>query len=135
LRLLGLLEEVPRHRGLLVTAASGFTQYAYLDPELKPKELKAGERLRARQLRMRAKRLYLRGRGYGVRAIELRHPDFLNALRRDARQALAPYRGKQVEELYWTALSQTAAIAAHKNDIDLLAELHLSNLSSGDAAG
>lgn len=121
----GLLEEVPRHRGLLVTAASGFTQYAYLDPELKAQELEAADRLRARQLRLRAKGLYLRGRGYGVRALELRQPDFLNELRRDARQALAPYRSEHVEELYWTALSWAGAIAADKNDMDLVAELHL----------
>lgn len=120
-----LLVEVPRHRGLLVTASSGFTQYAYIGPELKAQELETTDRARARELRLRAKDLYLRGRGYGVRALELRQPDFLARLGRDAREALAPYRAEHVEELYWTAVSWAGAIAADKSDMDLVADLHL----------
>lgn len=120
-----LLVEAPRHRGLLITAASGFTQYSFLAVELKAEELRNSNPLRSQELRRRAKGLYLRGRNYGLRAIELRQGDFEQLLRRDPALALSPFRPEHVEELYWTAVAWSAAIAADKSDLELVADLHL----------
>src|SRR5256885_253114 len=74
------LAENPRHPGLLAAAASGFTQYAYAfvqedAEEAEPRDLAAAEAFRAR-----ARRLYLRAKGYGLRGLEVRHPGFGKAL-------------------------------------------------------
>jgi len=71
----GLLAEVPEHEGLLLTAASGFTQYSYVYVDY--------EAQKAQELRQRAKNLYLRGRSYALRAIELKQENFSAGLRRD----------------------------------------------------
>src|SRR6187455_2762685 len=72
----GLLAESPRHRGLLFTAASGFTGYAYAyvqqDADMAEREsLDAATALRAR-----ARRLYLRARDYGLRGLDARYATF-----------------------------------------------------------
>lgn len=67
----GLLEELPDHRGLLVAAASGFTQFAYAYVALPADEIEREAPGEARQKRRRAHRLYLRGRDYALRALEL----------------------------------------------------------------
>lgn len=121
----GLLVEVPKHRGLLIAAASGFTQYAYAFVDLPAFALEETQPRRSRELRLRAKNLYLRGRNYGVRALELREPGFPDKLRQDPKSALAVFKAENVPELYWTAVSWSAAIATDKQDMDLLADLDL----------
>jgi hypothetical protein len=120
-----LLVEVPRHRGLLLAASSGFTQYAYLAVELEAEEVRDSNPDRSKALRLRAKELYLRGRDYGFRALDLRQPGFRELLERDADSALAPYRRENVEEIYWTAVAWSAAISTEKEDLELVADLHL----------
>ncbi|MFQ6021392.1 MAG: TRAP transporter TatT component family protein [Acidiferrobacterales bacterium] len=121
----GLLTEVPDHHGLLVAAASGFTQYAYAYVDFQAFELEETDRRRARELRQRAKRLYLRGRDYALRALDLREPDLVEKLRQDPTSALARFKPKHVPELYWAAVSWSAAISADKQDMDLVADLNL----------
>ena len=121
----GLLAEAPEHRPLLVAAASGFVQYAYVYVDLPASEVENEDPQQARELRLRAKRLYLRGRDYAVRAVRLRVPDWEQRLRADPESALAPLRVKEVPELYWAAVALSAAISADKQDMDLVADLHL----------
>ncbi|NJL17509.1 MAG: hypothetical protein HC938_10205, partial [Nitrospira sp.] len=64
----GLLTSSPNHRGLLLSAARGFTTYAYLLQE-EADRWEEQDRSRARLLRTRVKRLYLRARGYSFRGI------------------------------------------------------------------
>src|SRR5256885_808548 len=75
-----LLAENPRHPGLLAAAASGFTQYAYAFVQEDADEVEPRDLLAAEALRMRARRLYLRAKGYGLRGLEVRHPGFGKAL-------------------------------------------------------
>jgi len=83
-----LLEQSPSHTGLLMTACSGFTQYAYAflqsDADVSDPASATGRELRARGAAM-----YDRARGYCVRALETRHPGFGPSLQRDAKAALA----------------------------------------------
>ena len=121
----GLLEEAPEHRPLLVATARGFVQYAYVYVDLPALEVEPEDPVRARHLRRRAKGLYLRAHGYAIRALELEVPDFKDRLRDDPDSTLADLGVREVPELYWAAVSLSAAIAADKQDMDLIADLHL----------
>lgn len=121
----GLLAEVPEHHALLIAAARGFTQYSYAYVALPAFEVEESNRRRSQELRKRAKRLYIRGRDYAVRALELSDPEFVANLRQDSHSTLANLKTKQVPELYWAAVSWSAAISMDKQDMDLAADLHL----------
>jgi hypothetical protein len=75
-----LLAESPRHKGLLLAAASGFTMYSYAFVEQRADQAMAESLDRASHLRARARRLYLRAHGYGLRGLELKHPGLGSAL-------------------------------------------------------
>lgn len=121
----GLLAEAPDHRPLLVATARGFTQYAYVYVEMPAMKARASDPRRARQLRQRASRLYLRAHDYAIRALELRVPGFRHKLREEPESAVADLGTSEVPELYWAAVSLSAAIAADKQNMDLVADLHL----------
>lgn len=121
----GLLAEVPGHKGLLLTAASGFTQYSYVYVDLEALELEPTDPVRAAELKLRAKKLYLRGRGYALRAVELKRKNFIAGLRQDPQATLAIFTVENIPELYWLSLSWAAAIASDKSDMSLVADLNL----------
>jgi predicted anti-sigma-YlaC factor YlaD len=121
----GLLEEIPDHRALLIATASGFTQYSYAYVDLLAFEVNSTDWRRARELRQRAKRLYVRGRDYALRALALREPEFGEKVRKDPKVALTQLKVQDVAPLYWATVSWSAAIAAGKQDMDLVADLHL----------
>lgn len=123
-----LLAEEPDNRGLLIAAASGFTQYAYAFVQQEADFVEASDLGRATELRRRARRLYLRALGYGWRALELDHPGLRARLQRDALAApeeLAAVGLDEVPRLYWTASAWGAAIALAKEDAELTADLSL----------
>src|SRR5262249_31267429 len=84
----GLLDEAPDHRGLLLAAARGFTGYAYMLQQ-ESDAVEAGDFAKAHGLRARAGKLFLRGRDYGLRGLELDHPGFRAAALPDSAAALA----------------------------------------------
>jgi predicted anti-sigma-YlaC factor YlaD len=118
-----LLAENPRHPGLLTAAASGFTQYAYAfvqqdADETEPRDLAAAEALRAR-----ARRLYLRAQGYGLRGLEISHPGFTKALLANPKAAAQSATKADVPLLYWTAAAWASAISLSKDNPDLVGQL------------
>jgi predicted anti-sigma-YlaC factor YlaD len=117
-----LLSESPRHEGLLFATASGFTQYGYAFVQEDADEKEATDFAAAEQMRARARRLYLRARNYGLRGLEVRHPNFEKALRSSPKQAVTTTTAKDVPLLYWSAVSWAAAIALSKDSPDLIAE-------------
>ena len=76
-------------------------------------------------LRLRARKLYLRARDYGLRGLEVDHPGFATTLRQDAASAVKGARPEDVPLLYWTAASWGSVISLSKDDPDLLADLPL----------
>jgi predicted anti-sigma-YlaC factor YlaD len=118
-----LLAETPDHAGLLLSAASGFTEYAYAFVQPEADELEATDLNAAQAMHGRAKRLYLRARDYGLRGLDVRHPGFAATLAADPPQAAARADTADVPLLYWTAASWSAAIAQAKDDPDLIADL------------
>lgn len=120
-----LLAESPRHAGLLVAAASGFTGYAYAFVDQRADEAAADSLERSAALRARARRLYLRAKGYGMRALEVKHQGFAARLESDAALVLASLHKPDVPALYWTAAAQGLAISASKDNPEMIAQLPL----------
>ncbi|HEX6861903.1 MAG TPA: TRAP transporter TatT component family protein [Thermoanaerobaculia bacterium] len=118
-----LLREVPEHRGLLLATASGFIQYAYAFVQQDADFAEADDLARAREMRARAKRLFLRGRDYAFRGLEVRHPGFAEAVRGDPEAALAATTREDVPFLYWAGAGWLAALMASKEDLGLVADL------------
>lgn len=119
-----LLASSPSHRGLLLSAAKGFTTYAYLLQE-EADRLEEQDRRRARLLRERIKKLYLRGRDYALRGLELAHPQFERLLRRDQASILAKTTGEDAPFLYWAGVSWGGSLSAGSDDLALVSETPL----------
>jgi predicted anti-sigma-YlaC factor YlaD len=120
-----LLQESPRHPGLLLAATSGFTQYAYAFVQQEADETEDRDVQAAAALRERARRLYLRARDYGLRGLEAGHARFGARLNADRVAALGDVAHEEVPLLYWTAAAWGSAIGTRKDDPDLLADLPL----------
>ncbi len=118
----GLLAESPKHRGLLFAAASGFTEYAYAYVQQDADVIENRDLDKATALRTRARRLYVRGRDYGLRGLDARHHGFSQELGRDPQAAVRVARKEDVPLLYWTAASWGSAIGVSKDDPDLIAD-------------
>lgn len=120
-----LLDEEPRDKELLLAAARGFTQYAFGSLQQDADLVEASDLARATTLRERARRLYRRALGYGLRGLEIEFPGFGAALRADARTALAKAGKKDVPLLYWTATAWALAIGLKVDDAELSADQDL----------
>jgi predicted anti-sigma-YlaC factor YlaD len=118
-----LLEKSPDHEGMLLSAASNFTQYSYAFIQMDADELEAQDFERALQLHQRARRMYLRARDYGMRGLAVRHAGIDAALRSDPAAALAGTTRADLPLLYWTAAAWAAAIGQAKDDPQLIGDL------------
>ena len=107
-----LLDSAPKNRDLLVATCSNFTQYgvAYIETEAAVLG-EAQHHDEVAHLNARALKLYLRAKGYCMRALELRFPGIGQKLLTDPVPALAKAEKKDVPLLYWTAASWGSAIA------------------------
>jgi predicted anti-sigma-YlaC factor YlaD len=117
-----LLAESPRHSGLLFAASSGFTQYAFVYVQVPAEEIESQDLAKYDFLRMRARKLYVRARNYGLRGLEINHHGFESELRQNAKLAVRTARPKDVPLLYWTAVAWGAAISVSKDDPDMVAD-------------
>ncbi|MHC1729421.1 MAG: TRAP transporter TatT component family protein [Syntrophobacteraceae bacterium] len=118
-----LLAQSPHNQGLLLAAASGFTQYSYAFVQAEADFIEDVDLTRATELRGRADRLYRRALAYGIRGLEEIQPGFLQLLRTDPRAALGPFQKRHVPQLYWTVAAWGAAISLNKTDPVLSADL------------
>src|SRR5688572_14924803 len=119
----GLLAESPKHKGLLLVASQGFASYTYLDVQPKADAAAASDFDEAKKLRVRMRRLYLRGHNYGMTALELAHPGISAQLIQDPRKAVALLKKQDVPLVYWTAAGLGLAISASRDDVEMLARL------------
>jgi predicted anti-sigma-YlaC factor YlaD len=118
-----LLTESPNHRGLLLATTSGFTQYSYAFVQEEADELEAKDLTAATAMRVRARKLYLRARDYGLRGLEVSRHGFDKELQADPKQAVRVARKRDVPQLYWTAAAWGAAISVSKDQPDIVADL------------
>lgn len=118
-----LLQSVPEHQGLLVSAASGFVQYGHAYILRPAEELESEDYYAARQERERAKRMFLRAKNYGMKALELRYPGIDARLTRDPEMALKPMTKRDVPALYWTGVAWGSAMSVGQDDMALVSDL------------
>lgn len=118
-----ILAELPEHRGLLQATASGFTQYSYAFVILEAERIEATDLARSRELRLRARKLFIRGRDYALRGLEVDHPGFAQRLREKPEAAVVEATAEDLGLLYWAGVSWAAALMANKDDLNLVAEL------------
>lgn len=115
----GLLVESPHHKGLLFAACSGFTQYSYAFVQQEADFVEAQDLQKATAQRARAKKLYLRAVGYGMRGFDEEIPGFSAQIRKDPDAALAKTTKKHVPLLYYTGAAWAAAFAIDVTDSEL----------------
>ena len=115
----GLLAQSPKHKGLLFAACSGFTQYSYAFVQQEADYVEAQDLQKATEMRARAKKLYLRAMGYGMRALDEEIQGFSTLLRKDPDAALAKTTKKHVPLLYYTGAAWAAAFAVDVTDSSL----------------
>lgn len=120
-----VLSEIPTHRGLLLAASSGFTQYSFAFVQQEADALESQDLAAAEALRKRAARLYLRARNYGLRGLEAKSAGFEQRLRADPQAAVRSLKKETVPFLYWTAVSWAAAISLSKDNPALVADLRM----------
>jgi predicted anti-sigma-YlaC factor YlaD len=118
-----MLEESPKHRGLLFAAAQGFTSYAYLAVQQEMDRAKGVDYEREDKLRARGRKLYLRAHGYGLRGIDVAHPGFSARLSAKPREAVTVLNRKDLQLIYWTAASLGLAISCSKDDVDMIGRI------------
>jgi predicted anti-sigma-YlaC factor YlaD len=117
-----LLAVSPEHQGVLLAAATGFVGYAYILVQ-EADQLEAADLSAARALRSRASKLFLRGRDYALRGLEVAHRSFRAEFDRNPTIALAMTNKKDVAFLYWAGAGWAGALGANKRDPQLIAGL------------
>jgi predicted anti-sigma-YlaC factor YlaD len=114
-----LLADSPHHKGLLFAACSGFTQFSYAFVQQEADYVEAQDLQKATAMRVRAKKLYLRAVGYGMRDFDEEIPGFSAQILKDPDAALAKTTKKHVALLYYTGAAWAAAFAIDVTDSDL----------------
>ncbi len=106
-----------------MAACRGFTLYTYAYIHQEADRIALEDVERAEQLRARARRLYLRARSYGLRALDLAYPGLSAQLQQDPARAVARVGARDVALLYWNAAALGLAISVSRADAALLARL------------
>lgn len=122
-----LLPEQPRHVGLHTALARGFTQYGYAFVQQEADRVMEQDLARGKEIETRARKLFLRARGYGLRGLAIAHRgvgEILLAGSPAARATvLATMQRSDVPLLYWSAAAWALAISAGKEDMKLVGDL------------
>jgi predicted anti-sigma-YlaC factor YlaD len=122
-----LLADLPKHEPLLRALAGGFTGYSYAFVQEEADELQEKNPELATAMHLRARKLFLRARGYGLRGLDAAHPGLADALlngNAEARKvALAATEAKDVPTMYWTGAAWALAISDGKDQMQLVGQL------------
>ncbi len=117
-----LLDESPRHPGLLLTTCKAFTMYAYAYIQQEAERVVDTDLSSSTMLRDRAGRMYERARAYGLRALKETVP---GAVKDGALvlEGLKGARAKDVPVLYWNAASLGLAISISRDNPEMIARI------------
>jgi predicted anti-sigma-YlaC factor YlaD len=116
-----LLQQDPENANLLLTTGSAFVMYANAFVQTPAGMLPEGQFETQQEMLRRAKAMYLRGRGYLMRAMELRHPGFAAAAEGEGLPAmLEQMDAEDLPFLLWTAASWLGAFSTDPFDMRLL---------------
>ena len=118
-----LLAQDPQNRGLHAATAAAYVQYANAFVQADADRLEGKDLEGAQRAKKRAAKLYLRGRDYALRGIELDHAGFLAALKQNATGTVAKLTKKDVPLAFWAGAGWAAAIAADSGNMQLVGDL------------
>jgi len=118
-----LLESVPEHDELLLATCSAFTQYAYAFVQADAELIEGEDFEAAEAMKVRARKLYVRGRDYCLRALELEQEGVTMGLMQSPDAALGWARAEDVPLLYWTGAAWGSAIALGQDQPALVADV------------
>jgi TRAP transporter TatT component family protein len=120
-----LLDSQPKHPGLLFTACSGFTQYAYAFLQVESEIAEPASKQAAADLKTRAAQMYERARRYCLRALDVRVPGIQGRLPKEQKSALTSLTRADIPLLYWTAAAWGGSIAVAENPMQRFPELFI----------
>jgi len=118
-----LLAESPGHRGLLLSACSGFTQYSYAFVLARAERLEFDDYRESERQRERALALFQRARDYCMRSLEIGYPGIEERLLREPRAAVTELEASDIDLVYWTGASWGAAMGAGSHRPEIVADL------------
>ena len=118
-----MVDQAPQHQGLLTTACSGFTQYAYGFLQIDAEIAEPADRAAAAALNERARKMYARARGYCMRLLETRHRGFSGDVKKNLGAALARASKDDVPALFWLAIAWGGEVSLATNQLLRLPEL------------
>lgn len=123
----GLWTQAQDSETLLLLLAQNYSGYAFGFVEDQAEEAMArGDEEEAQHHYRRARRLYLRGRRYGIALLEQNHEGFRAMLRRPLPE-FERYLDEEMDEddvpaLFWTAYGWASAVNVSRDDINLIAD-------------
>ena len=119
----GLLESVPKNTDLLMATCRLSTEYAYAFLQDRADRLGDEHHEEVVDLRDRALKMYLRGKGYCVRALEEKYHGVTAELQKDPEAAVKRIKDKKdVELVYWTAASWGGSISLGRDKPDIIVD-------------
>ena len=115
-----LLDETPRHRGLLIALAAGFTQYAqgFVLPRSQGLPMEQADKIKTRVVK-----LHLRAHRYALRALQLAHPEIVQELQKNPVAAAQELQADDLDAMYWASASLMAAVSLATDDMQLVSRL------------
>jgi predicted anti-sigma-YlaC factor YlaD len=119
----GLLAEMPEHRGLLLSACSGFTGYANAFVQVDAERLEEVDYRESERQYARALALYLRARDYCFRSLEEGWPGIVGRLTIDPVAAVRVFERDDVPLIFWTGAAWGGAISIGMDRPDLVADV------------
>lgn len=115
-----LAEQAPDNPDLLLATGRSFCMYAYAFVQEPSERLADSDIEKQTRMQIRAKKLYLRGRTYILRGLEVNHPGFTNLMAKGKMEKAVLSCGKKdVGYLYWAGLAWMGAYTADKFDMNL----------------
>jgi len=120
-----LLESSPDNSGLLLSACSGFTQYAiaFIASDAEIAELGDYDYAAADSFKLRARQFHVRAREYCLRLVELNYPGVTQRLQLEPVEAVQEFGADDIENMYWLGASWGMAIVLGLDDMSLVADL------------
>ncbi len=119
-----LLDEDPANAPLALTTGKAFISYASAFVQGPADMLSADQYDLQTAMRARAKKLFLRGRGYVFRGLETRRPGFMSAIMtKKPAEALSLAKREDIDYLYWTAAGWLGAFSSDPFDFSLIVTL------------
>jgi predicted anti-sigma-YlaC factor YlaD len=120
-------EGLPKHQALTVALTRAATSYGAAFIAEDADRVEDHDVAASKAIRLRARRMFLRGRAYGLDALELAVPGIRAAMMGNDQAAraaaLAKVKKQDVGALYWTAAAWGLAISNSKDDLELVGQL------------